>query len=528
MESFITAAIIGTDQSGDTALVTNTRIDELTNQLTEGDKERRLLLAAGAWGAYTQAGHIAQPAPESPEVAPAEAEGWQALPRTHSLETLLTLKEKLLLPEVFALMRERRYYVPYDLLPLVLDYATGDKTIAPSVLSVLGERGRWLARLNSGWKWVLELDTDVSSLTPEQLETRWQEGTARQRLEVLAYKRRNEPALARQWLEQVWKQERAETRSSFIEVLSDNLSADDEAFLEKALDDRSEKVREKAAALLASLPTSAYVQRMYARADQLLQYQDGKLVVTIIDEMDQTWIHDGLTDKVERKQSYRVVASQRVLERLPFAYWERFQLSPAKLVAAITDETWRNRLFSIWAKVAIQRKQNDWALDLLTYWNQDEAATKDAELLETGQELIAYLFTICSQQEAEEFMQSRLRDKHYHMLSHMRHLPRPWSHEFSLFFLQWGKESVGAFVSSLSLNQSEDRGLEEFWDNFFPQTALALSPSSFASASQGWVLPELPEKYHYNVYYKHHRIENNINRFIELLQYRKNLLEEIG
>src|SRR5437879_6181047 len=99
MERFITAAIVGTEQSGDTALTTGTRIDELSSQLSEGGKERQLLLTAAAWGAYQNAGHLAESAPELPAPAQPESQDWHPLQRPQILEMLLAHKETALLQE---------------------------------------------------------------------------------------------------------------------------------------------------------------------------------------------------------------------------------------------------------------------------------------------------------------------------------------------------------------------------------------------------------------------------------------------
>ena len=72
MNTLVTTAIVGTGQVENTDLVTDTPIDALAAQLPADNTERSLLLTAGAWAIYRQAGYCAEPAPTIPQSAQAE------------------------------------------------------------------------------------------------------------------------------------------------------------------------------------------------------------------------------------------------------------------------------------------------------------------------------------------------------------------------------------------------------------------------------------------------------------------------
>lgn len=517
MERFITAAIVGTEQSGDTALTTGTRIDELSSQLSEGGKERQLLLTAAAWGAYQNAGHLAESAPELPSPAQPEPQNWHPLQRPQILETLLAHKETALLQEALGYMQERRCRVPYDLLPAFLETVTRGKELREQALPLLGERGRWLSQYNPKWNWVNEFSTEAGAIAPEQLEATWQEGTLKQRVEALRQQRLLDPGTARQWLQQNWKKERADTRAPLLELLAIKLSPEDEDFLEKALDDRSEHVRMVAVRLLAMLPGSAFIQRMHARADALLHYQKGKLSVHRLDTLDKSWVRDGLINKVENTSGIND-ACQGVLEYLPFAYWEeRFSLSPDKLLTAIENKTWQHVLFTVLCRQAARERDMAGIGSLLTFWREAEP---DKRREERSIE-ITRLISCLPQPQAEDIAREMFRRNFASYTLDLHILPRPWSHDFGMFYLDWAREAAHNFPPEAI------RGSERLRITL-ARAALALPPSCFQLALQDWGLPDLPEKYEYSTYYEHQQTKNSINQFLEILHLRKTIVEEIG
>ncbi|HKV59149.1 MAG TPA: hypothetical protein VJO32_12745, partial [Ktedonobacteraceae bacterium] len=69
---FVTTALVGTARQEQADTRIGTPVDTLVAELPAGEFERRLLLQAGAWAVYQQAGEIAEHLDEAPEPAPAE------------------------------------------------------------------------------------------------------------------------------------------------------------------------------------------------------------------------------------------------------------------------------------------------------------------------------------------------------------------------------------------------------------------------------------------------------------------------
>lgn len=520
MERFITAAIVGTEQSGDTALTTGTRIDELSSQLSEGGKERQLLLTAAAWGTYQNAGHLAEAAPALPTPAQPESQNWHPLQRPQILETLLAHKETALLQEALGYMQERRCRVPYDLLPAFLETVTGEKKLREQALPLLGERGRWLSQHNQKWNWVNELSTEESTIPTEQLEATWQEGTLKQRVDALRQQRLLAPDTARQWLQQSWKKERADTRAPLLGTLTIKLSSDDENFLEQALDDRSEQVRMVAARLLAMLQNSAFMQRMRTHADALLDYRGDKISVHKPTNLDKSWVRDGLINKVENTSGIND-ACQRILEYLPFAYWEeRFSLSPRQLLVSMEDELWRHVLFTALSRRAAQERHMAWVHSLLAFWQEGESGKVRRRLNVKAVQLILCL----PQLEAESLFREMFQQDFGSFTLDLQVLPHPWSHDLGVFYLGWAREVARSFP----IETEGGKVRLEYLRPSLARAALALPPSCFQPALQDWDLPELPEKYEYGAYYEHQQTKNSVNQFLEILHLRKTIVEEIG
>ncbi|MBA2284566.1 MAG: hypothetical protein H0W02_03695, partial [Ktedonobacteraceae bacterium] len=326
MDALVTAALLGTAQVWATArlvdtthIETGTTVDTLTVQLPAAqEKERTLLLTAGAWAIYKQAGKVAEQISTIPEPAPPET-----LPLC-SAEAATLLAQCIngeyseeILNEALALLRDAGKRLPPELLPNTLNRHSIETRRA--VAAVIGERGRWLSQFNPEWSWVRT--TTADNVLPADAETLWEEGTLVQRRELLHTLRTNDPAQARTWLTTVWKQEKAEARASLLETFEVGLSAGDEALLETALDDRSSYVRALAVSLLVRLPASALVQRMQARANAMLTYTDGKLTVKLPTEIDKAWERDGIAIKPSSGKGERAWWLTQVVSVVPPAHW---------------------------------------------------------------------------------------------------------------------------------------------------------------------------------------------------------------
>lgn len=200
MNTLVASAIVGTGQTGNNKLVTDTPIDALATQLPTDNTERSLLLTAGAWAVYRQAGYCAELAPTIPQLAPAEVLASCSAKAALLLANLLQGEHREVLPEVLERLQQAHLRLPHELLPQALAYGTYNKEIRTALVPVLSERGRWLSQFNQEWKWVNQLLLEAEKSLPANAETIWQEGTLEQRCMVLRNLREIDPAKARDWL----------------------------------------------------------------------------------------------------------------------------------------------------------------------------------------------------------------------------------------------------------------------------------------------------------------------------------------
>jgi hypothetical protein len=451
MNKLVTTAIIGTGQQATTDLSTGTAVDALTKQMTHDQPERTLLLAAGAWALYQQAGYSTQSSPLSQQPALAEQKTACSANAAQIISGLLQGKHDVLLPKALERLQRAQQRLPHDLLPSALVYGTKHKQLQTALLPVLGERGRWLAQFSPEWNWATSTDTAFKNKPLTDVEVLWQEQTLPQRVEILRHLRTIEPDTAREWLASVWKQEKAEARASLLSSLEVNLSEKDEAFLEQALNDRGKSVCAQAIQLLAALPTSAFNQRMKERADTLLHYENGLLHITVTNKFDPNWRRDGITQDSKSK-NLTPDAFLHIISQIPPSHWEeRFGPSlavaadlasasvptssseklPALLIEAAsasekTSDGWMQIVVKGWTIAAEHYNATSWFEPLVNWWLKHDPEDSD-EYIE--------LFKLLPQDRAEQ-----------HILSHMFAgtvwieeliaLPPPWSSSFSRSCLQ--------------------------------------------------------------------------------------------
>ncbi len=328
--------------------------------------EQRLLAAAGVVVQWLQVG--AQPYMETlskPAPAPSESSLLCSVSAAVPLARMLRGEFPELLPEYFNLLQMHNYALPYRWLPDVLDLALRTPSLTYVIVSLLGERGRWLAAHAPRWQELVEVP-DLTS---------WERASADVRIRLLEHARRTDPACVLSWFDTTWKQQKADTRLAWMETLREGLSMADAPFLEAALDDRSKRVRALAADLLAHLSQSSLVRRMILRARVLLTLRrDTKgelyLNVTLPEACDEALGRDGISDTPPKGVGRRIWMLEQILAVVPPSYWsEGWKSSPEALIrlADATEEA--THLLSAWAWSTARHRDAAWAEALLQRWN---------------------------------------------------------------------------------------------------------------------------------------------------------------
>ncbi len=531
MDGLVTLALVGTarhNSAADTA--TNTPIDDLTAPLPTEEPERALLLRAGAFAIYRQAGKTSRetielPTPAAPETRP------PCSPGAATLIGRMLRESNVLLPEALERLNRAGQRLPFDLLPDAFNGRNEEhrKLLAP----VLGERGRWLSHFVDSWDWVDATLIELAGKLPPDADDIWQEGKLEQRLALLRQARQFAPERARAWVEAVWKQEKADTREKLIECYEINLSLADEPFLEAALDDRGKDVRAIAIRLLTRLPGSAFATRAIERADAMLDHRDSKLIATPPKEALTAWARDGLTvnaDKERHKsKGARALLLTEALAQVNPVHWqERFGLTPDELIDALGEKNeWMQEIRDGWTQAALSYKATGWMLPLWRWRHAVEAEAKryyhsdpyTGQLLYHTAEnerrsfafdmLARYPIKASSSQQAQQWEEA------------IRAMPQPWDEEFSRAYL----DGLRTFASSLTpgMYQSKTKVVAPWVETLtVAQTALAIS--SIAEATQSFEFAHLEEgKFDWRVNYAHTQLKD----FTNTMRLRQQLYDEL-
>ncbi|MFD5639684.1 DUF5691 domain-containing protein [Streptomyces sp. NPDC127077] len=305
-----------------------------------------------------------------------------------------------LLPQWLALANARGFAAPPGALPALLDAARGRTDLRPAALAFAGPRALWLAGLNPEWRFALRTSSGGATTLPEaadEIQRLWQEGLFAERVALLAAVRAKDPAAGRALLVATWATERAEDRLMFLDSLRSGLCAEDEAFLEGALADRSRNVRATAAELLSALPGSALAARMADRAASCVAVDHtGETPVITVEaphECDAAMERDGVVPKPPARRGERSWWLGQLVEAAPLAVWgDRLGgRSPEEVVALPVADGWQGELHAAWCRAAVRQRDPAWSRALLGPPSAPEAGGPGAVSLAERSKLLATL-----------------------------------------------------------------------------------------------------------------------------------------
>jgi len=177
---------------------------------------------------------------------------------SQSLVAMLDGRQPELLSELFETILENNWRIPSEYLPIVLEKGLKFHNLRPLILKVISQTGAYLASQNPEWAYA-----SAKMDSWEGLQSEWQEAGLHRRQGILAQTRHRDPDLGRELVESRWEAESLSSAIWIINIFGKNLVANDEAFLERALDSRNATVRRKSAEYLAALPNSALSLRMF-------------------------------------------------------------------------------------------------------------------------------------------------------------------------------------------------------------------------------------------------------------------------
>ena len=515
MDDLLKVAVAGTARAGGEFGSLVSPIDRAVAQLDAHGAERRLLLTAGAHAIRQRAGVL--PLTHADATDAASHEEWDIAPPRVALllGELLSGRATDMLPEACERLRHTRLLVPPALLPAALDAGKHSKAIRPALLAVVGQRGRWLARQNKDWSWATApSDDDLAA----NADTIWQEGKQAERLAALRHVRSIDSARARTMIEGTWSRERATFRAEAIDILSVNLSPNDQPFLEAALDDKAEPVRERAGALLVRIPGSQQAREAVLQATPLIGKRLGFQIV--------------IRPTDGSSGSERAVAMTEAISRVPPAYWvAQLGKRPDDLVRTVVrDRDWGFAVLDGWTRAAITFADAEWAAALAHVWLATPPSLGMAAKAYAGsydatitQHLLA-LLQVTRPGDAERVVATAISGSFdpIRMAAVLPHIARPWSADFTDRYLRSYRD-----LAEMALKQSQvNWNAINAWTTSFQTATLSIDPGSIQHAVV--LLSQLQDTNPRNgTDYRWEYWKQMMKPYIESLQMRRRIIEEI-
>ncbi|MFK7934255.1 MAG: DUF5691 domain-containing protein [Saprospiraceae bacterium] len=268
------------------------------------------------------------------------------------------------LREFIFCLNENQKELPPELLPDLLEQSLKNDVLYQQLEPALGERGKWLIQQNPGWQKLAQNDD------PET----WLTGRPNERIALIRYLRQNAPELAITLIESTWQQESLANKLTFLKLLKTGLSATDEAFLEQQSDNGRKEIRAIAADLLANLPTSALVGRMYQRVEECLYFQSEQLIIELPEDFTDDELRDGILPNANAyRGGLRASHFGQLLERVPPELWEIYlQRDATQCLQLFLRTDWRTTVLPALIKATARFKNATWAEAIIRYWLKTE------------------------------------------------------------------------------------------------------------------------------------------------------------
>ena len=494
-QDLVTTAFIGTQKQSLNLSVGNDSLSNILKKINidNNNPEKKLLQTAGILSIYHQVGQ--KPITKiNDKIEPCQKEKLPICSDNlkQSLSTILNGEYKEILPECLQLIHKNKTLIPERFLSIILDKGKDNIELRPLIISIIGERGKWLAQYNQNWDYIIsEFDQQL-----------WETGSRNLRLALIKNLRQQDPQKARQLIEDTWKQEKSDLKQKFLDILELNLSAEDETFLELAFNDRSKYVKQKAAFLLGKIEDSNLCQRMIKRLTPCLIFTSGdnpSLEVILPEEYTSAMEKDCIIEKpIIKKQGNKAWWLEQMLQKVSPQYWcDTWGISPETLLK-LAQGIWKKTLLESFAIASVNHKHFASAKILL-----------DQYLLIINRNTVIQLLNLLSYEEQQNILLELLQSDQEPLksssliLNLLKDYKKPWSNELSLAF-------ISHLITTLETTQNNyDWSLRLMFNDF----ANYISPLFYQEISDNFAnLKKTP------IYWT-----QNIEDFLSRLQFRRQM-----
>ncbi len=391
--------------------------------------------------------------------------------------------------------------LPPEQLPTLFDAALQDPELWRRLEPAIGDRGRWLLRINPNWR-PLDDEYDLSE---------WETGSRQARIALLEKVRRRDPAQGVALLEKTWADEPNELRLAFLDILARHLSASDEPFLETCLDDKRQEVRRRAADLLSLIPDSGLLQRHWGRVITHLQASPaGDLLVELPKSLDGELRRDGLLKKDPAfAGGERAGWLGQLVARIPPRLWEtHFDKTPPALLAWWRQSQWAPVLLPALFRAIDRHRDERWAAAAVRLLLEEEElwASSFAKQLLAGLPVAVFNRTCIGYLEHHSGLLPPA-----HLITHLLSLEgRPWEDRLAVLVITGFQKKL----DSLNPGFSQPVHYLPILEN----AAYLVNPDLFDTFKTGW-----------NFYAPAwRRWEPAVEQFLETLAFRRDMIRALN
>ncbi|HEU0186562.1 MAG TPA: DUF5691 domain-containing protein [Gallionellaceae bacterium] len=452
--------------------------EEVRASVPELPPEQQLLIAAGVWSVYREAGRQAVLRP-LPQPAPEAREKYVPANIQTMLDECLKGEWENWWPVVATRLARHGYVVSPGKMVSVLNAAKPQQQAAWRPL--LGTRGLWLAQQNAAWSWAL---ADAEKI---ERSTRWLEGNLAERVQALREQRGEDAASARAWLEAVWKGEKADVRQALLEPLLIGLGQEDEPFLNACLADRSQAVRATAVHLLSLLPASALAQRLRERAMSWVQWQapaaqgalgklaarlsgsaQGRMVITPATAWDKSWSKDGLEETPPQGEGARAFWLRQLVSIVPPALWQEHtgQAAESYIKAALASD-WGDAMVDGLCAATVRFHDAEWAYALYRALLDRSGSAEWREKI----------FPLATVEQRYELCAAHMKRGDPDVAGMLAHCPLPWPESL---------QQATVRLAQQSLRQATQSGNDQEALLALGEQAALLLPSALLAQYKAW------------------------------------------
>ena len=411
-----------------------------------------------------------------------------------------------LLPELITAFRQKQLVFPPELLPELLQLASEDADIRPLLLSAFGPCTKWLASLHPNWK----------LLFSQPLLTNWDTANHTDRLRIFEDLYVSKPPKAIEQLNSDWPDETYRHKLDFLSIIEKTPLQLAEAFLEDVLDDKRKEVSQKAASILSLLPNSRLSERMYQRAQQFVGFksriaQKPKLAVQLPEETDPDMLRDGIHPARQwSKGGLKATRLLQILSKLSPDHWnELLQCVPSEGMAILARSEWSELLVDAIIQSTASFQDKEWTDSLLFFWINHHDKPRWYHLN------VAPLFPVLDDALYSKMAQLSIRQAPSQIEEDI-----PATHLLKLEGFRWTDKLC--FMCIKKLQEWVVNEHSRYWNTWpyqgiLQNAAFSCSPSLFDYFYHKW-----PRRAHAWM-----KIEEEVEEFLEILRFRKEMLESL-